>query len=73
MEEDPSCPPQLGLNPTNTISGTNTVVEVELELLGVGEFEGQALSDNTLQGSFVSCGNVYPIKFSLASLAPAGQ
>jgi hypothetical protein len=73
LQEELSCPPQLGLNPTNTISGTNTVVEVELALLGVGEFEGQVLSANTLQGSFVSCGNVYPIKFSLAPPASTGQ
>jgi hypothetical protein len=64
------CPPELGLNPTNTISGTNTVLEVQFDLLGVGSFAGQATDNATLRGSLQSCGQIYPIRFSLASSPP---
>lgn len=60
---NPPCPPELGLNPANTVSGSNTVLEVSLEVLGAGEFEGQAISRNKMQGSFRSCSKIYPVDF----------
>jgi hypothetical protein len=67
---DGTCPPGLGSAPTGTVSGTNTVVEVQLSLVGVGEFDGQAIDDKTLDGSLETCGQFYPIRFSLAAALP---
>ena len=63
---DAVCPPELGLDPTNSVSGTNTVLEVQLQLIGIGQFEGQAVDKQTLRGSLESCGQIYPMTFSRA-------
>ena len=60
---NPRCPPDLGLNPANIVTGKNTVLEVSFELLGAGEFEGQVIDSNTIRGSFVSCQRVYAVTF----------
>ena len=65
------CPPGLGPNPTGPVSGTNTVLEVGLAVVGVGDFHGQATERRTLKGNFVSCG-VYPASFSFVGPIPAG-
>jgi hypothetical protein len=65
-----SCPPDLGTNPTGPVNGANTVLEVRLSLLGVGDFDGQAIDGKTLEGSFISCGNSYTIVFSLVGPLP---
>lgn len=67
---DASCPPDLGAAPTGTVSGANTVLQVQLSLSGAGEFDGQATDNTTLQGSFESCGGSYPVKFSLVVPLP---
>jgi len=67
---DPECPPGLGGNPTGTVSGRNSVLEVRLSLLGAGDFVGQVGDDGTVQGSFESCNNVYPIKFLRVASTP---
>jgi hypothetical protein len=67
---DAACPPGLGSAPTGPVSGANTVLQVQLSLLGAGDFDGQATDDSTLQGSFESCGTTYPLRFSLVGLLP---
>jgi hypothetical protein len=67
---DAACPSDLGPNPTGVVNGANTVLEVRLSLLGAGDFDGQAIDTKTLKGSFVSCGGVYAIIFSLAGPVP---
>ncbi len=62
---DAVCPPNLGASPTGGVSGTNTVVEVHLSLVGAGDFDGQLIDAKNLKGSFSSCGTTYPINFSL--------
>jgi len=68
----PACPPDLGDRAVGTVGGTNTVIGVGLSLLGVGDFQGQAINSATLKGSFVSCETTYPVTLSLAGPAPAG-
>ena len=63
------CPPDLGSNPTNVVTGSSTVLELHLSLLGAGDFDGQ-VTENILTGSFVSCEKVYPITFSRVQPAP---
>jgi hypothetical protein len=67
---DTICPPELGLNPTGPVSGSNTVLEVRLSFLGVGDFDGQAINGGTLKGTFDSCGMAYMIVFSLVGSVP---
>ena len=67
---DAACPPGLGSNPTGSVNGTNTVLEVRFSLLGAGDFDGQAIDSKTLKGSFISCGNAYPVIFSLVGPVP---
>jgi hypothetical protein len=68
---NPACPPNLSARSDGIVNGINTVVGVTLAILGTGDFQGQATDSGTLRGSVVSCGNTYPITFSLAG-APAG-
>lgn len=44
------CPPTLGCTPNNTVSGSNTVFQVFLNLLGAGGFTGQVESDGRFRG-----------------------
>ena len=70
---NPTCPPELADSASGTVSGTHTVLEVRLSVLGVGDFQGQAInSGTTLRGSFESCGNTYVVTWSLAPPPPAG-
>ena len=68
----PACPPDLSARSVGTVSGTNTVIGVNLSLLGVGDFQGQVIGSATMRGSFLSCGNTYVVTWSLAGPAPAG-
>ncbi len=65
------CPPGLGPNPKGPVSGTNTVLQVSLAILGVGDFRGQAIDGKVLKGNFVSC-DIYPGTFSFVGPVPAG-
>lgn len=65
------CPPGLGSNPTGPVSGTNTVLQVSMAILGVGDFRGQAIDGKTLKGNFVSCA-IYAATFSYVGPVPAG-
>lgn len=67
---NPACPPELGTTPTGPVNGTNTVLEVRLSILGLGDFAGQAIDDNTLKGSLLSCSNVYAVVFSFVGPLP---
>jgi hypothetical protein len=71
--DNPPCPPDLGRSPTGgTISGTHTVLEMRIALVGAGAFEGQMVDDNNLKGSFDSCAHVYSITFVRISTLPGG-
>jgi hypothetical protein len=65
-----SCPPELGTNPTGSVSGTNTILEVRLSFLGAGDFQGQVVDGETLEGSFVSCSDAYAVVFSFVGPLP---
>lgn len=67
---DGTCPPDLGSAPTGTVRGANTVLQVQFSLLGAGDFDGQAIDDKTLDGSFEMCGRSYTVRFSLVAALP---
>jgi hypothetical protein len=70
LSPNPSCPPDLGPSPIGSVSGTNTVLGVYLSLLGAGDFEGQIVDSETLEGSFVSCSSVYAVVWSFVGPLP---
>jgi hypothetical protein len=65
-----ACPAGLGSNPTGSVQGTNTVLQVRFALLGAGDFEGQAIDGKTLKGSLTSCGKLFPVIFFFISHFP---
>ena len=67
-----TCPPELNATPTGPVSGTNTVLDIHLVLLGVGDFRGQLIGGATLKGGINSCDIIYPATFSLVGPAPTG-
>jgi hypothetical protein len=67
-----TCPPQLTATSTGRVNGANTVLDVHLALLGVGDFRGQALDRSTLKGSVASCGAYHAVQFSLVGPIPPG-
>ncbi|HEY0527533.1 MAG TPA: hypothetical protein VGD02_01795 [Gemmatimonadaceae bacterium] len=70
---DAPCPPGLGSTPTGPVNGTSTVAELQLSLLGAGDFDGQIVSSDVIRGSFVSCSAVYPLTFTRRTLAASGS
>ena len=67
---NPPCPPELGSAPTGPLNGLNTVLALQLSLLGIGNFDGQVRDESTLRGSFTSCGLIYPMTFTRVIVAP---
>lgn len=59
-----TCPPNLGSPPGGSVSGTNTVLEVRFDIMGVGIFEGQIVDPSELRGSIQSCESIYALTFS---------
>jgi hypothetical protein len=67
----PVCPPELSARSNGPVKGNNTVIGVTLSVLGIGDFQGQAIGSSTLRGSILSCG-LYPVTWTLAPPVPAG-
>lgn len=53
------CDLEFGCSPANTVSGSNLSLSVNLEILGVGSFEGQLASRDQLTGKIVRLGVFY--------------
>ena len=45
-----ACPAPLGCTPANTVAGSNTVFQVHIDLIGLGDFTGQTESDVRFRG-----------------------
>jgi len=69
---DATCPPSLGPTPTGPVTGSNTVLALNLSILGTGDFQGQAVDDKTLRGSVRSCEVFYRVTFTLVGPVPGG-
>jgi hypothetical protein len=66
------CPPDIGTSPSGPATGHNTVVEVQVALMGVGDFHGQRIDDATIRGNLDSCQAHFPVSFSSVGPTPAG-
>jgi hypothetical protein len=64
--ETADCPPGIGPAPTGPVDGSNTSLLVQFRLLGAGDFEGQVIDKDGMQGALLSCEIDYPIKFRRA-------
>lgn len=60
---DAQCPPDLGCAPSDTVSGSNTVLQLHLELRGVGTFTGQVIAADAFRGRFARSGTSYLARF----------
>ena len=67
---DAPCPPSLGSTPAGALNGRHTIVQVQLSLVGVGDFSGQAINEQVLRGSLETCGQIYPMIFTLQATGP---
>jgi len=65
-----ACPPGLGVTPTGPVSGSNTIFALQMSLVGAGEFDGQVPDQDTMRGSFASCGVTYSVTFTRAEIVP---
>ena len=73
--KDGQCPFAAGADLSDLsgpVSGTNTVLALNLSIQGTGDFQGQALQDRTLRGSVFSCGIFYRVTFTLVGPVPGG-
>ncbi|MCR4332896.1 MAG: hypothetical protein NUV34_09390 [Sulfuricaulis sp.] len=50
LEVNGACPAELGCAPANNIVGSNTVLQVYVDLIGLGAFTGQTESDVHFRG-----------------------
>lgn len=50
IEENGACPSDLGCAPANGVTGSNTVFQVHIDLVGLGAFTGQIESDVHFRG-----------------------
>lgn len=48
---------------SGSVIGTNTVAQVRIQLLGLGEFEGALIDTNTMRGVFAIAGHLESITF----------
>lgn len=67
---DAPCPPSLGSTPAGPLNGRHTILQVQLSLVGVGDFAGQAINEQVMRGSLETCGQVYPMVFTLQATGP---
>ncbi|MGI8401289.1 MAG: hypothetical protein ACR2NS_06750 [Gemmatimonadaceae bacterium] len=67
---DAPCPPSLGSTPAGALNGRHTILQVQLSLVGLGDFAGQAIDGQVLKGSLETCGQVYPMIFTLQATGP---
>lgn len=59
-----SCPFGSICPASNDVSGSNTVVGVTIEILGVGKFTGQLEGENVLRGDIFRYDGDFPVKFT---------
>ena len=59
----PTCPPGLNTTPGNVIFGSNSIAQVEFQLLGAGQFNGALVSPTRIEGRVRSCGKFYRLDF----------
>lgn len=64
------CPPELGPSPANVVTGTTTITEVRLDILGAGVYSGNLVATTVMRGSLLSCGQHYPLEFQRVSASP---
>jgi len=58
------CPADTGCAPTNDVTGSNTVLQLHLEILGAGTFTGQVIAADVFRGNFARSGSNYAIRFT---------
>ena len=60
---DGQCP-DIGCAPANNVTGSNTVLQLHIEVLGAGTFTGQVIAADAFRGNFAGPGGNFPIRFT---------
>lgn len=58
------CPADTGCAPTNDVTGSNTVLQLHLEILGAGSFTGQVIAADAFRGNLARGGSNFAIRFT---------
>lgn len=58
-----NCPPGIGLAPSNAIFGSNSIAQVEFQMLGAGQFNGALVTPTRIEGRVRSCNRFYRLDF----------
>jgi hypothetical protein len=58
------CPADTGCAPTNDVTGSNTVLQLHLEILGAGTFTGQVVTADAFRGNLARSGSNFSIRFT---------
>jgi hypothetical protein len=58
------CPSDVGCTPTGNVTGSHTVLQLHLEVLGAGTFTGQVIAADAFRGNFARLGSNYSIRFA---------
>lgn len=61
----PTCPPGLSTSSGNVIFGSNTIAQVEFQMLGAGQFNGALVSPTRIEGRVRSCSKFYRLDLEL--------
>lgn len=59
-----SCPETQVCSAANTVSGRNTVLAINMEILGMGNFSGQLEPDGSLRGDISRFDGDFKVKFT---------
>lgn len=64
VQVDGQCPADVGCTPANDVTGSNTVLQLHLEVLGAGTFTGQVIAADAFRGNLARGGSNYSIRFT---------
>lgn len=64
VQVDGQCPADVGCTPANDVTGSNTVLQLHLEVLGAGTFTGQVIAVDAFRGNLARGGSNYSIRFT---------
>ena len=66
VQVDGQCPADTGCAPANNVTGSNTVLQLHLEVLGAGSFTGQVIAADAFRGNLARPSGNFPIRFTRA-------
>jgi hypothetical protein len=63
LEVNGQCPTDLSCAPSDSVIGSNTVLQLHLDLRGAAEFTGQVIAPNVFRGNLLRSGANHAVRF----------